>query len=181
VAANAAQSHMNKFHANALKDLTHKFATIKDGTNVTEADKELWEYFATMYKNLNKGIKGRGKHRKVNIVGSMTPMSPVSPGAAVPSHLSGRPSPPIHHPHHQHPHPHQSQQHLHHPHQSQYHAPAHPNSLAAYNMSRPAAHGHGHEMMVPHESHPHYMFEVKEEHDVVTPSSANTLYDERGY
>ena len=29
------------------------------------ADKELWEYFANLYKNSNKGIKGRGKDRKV--------------------------------------------------------------------------------------------------------------------
>jgi hypothetical protein len=28
-------------------------------------DKELWEYFADPYKNSNKGIKGRGKDRKV--------------------------------------------------------------------------------------------------------------------
>ncbi len=28
-------------------------------------DKELWEYFANLYKNSNKGIKGRGKDRKV--------------------------------------------------------------------------------------------------------------------
>lgn len=28
-------------------------------------DKELWEYFATLYKNSNKGIKGRGKDRRI--------------------------------------------------------------------------------------------------------------------
>jgi len=32
---------------------------------VNAADKELWEYFANLYKNSNKGIKGRGKDRKV--------------------------------------------------------------------------------------------------------------------
>jgi hypothetical protein len=32
---------------------------------VHAADKELWEYFANLYKNSNKGIKGRGKDRKV--------------------------------------------------------------------------------------------------------------------
>jgi len=32
---------------------------------VHAADKELWEYFANLYKNSNKGIKGYGKDRKV--------------------------------------------------------------------------------------------------------------------
>jgi len=38
---------------------------MKDGDLVNAADKELWEYFADLYKNSNKGIKGRGKDRKV--------------------------------------------------------------------------------------------------------------------
>lgn len=38
---------------------------MKEGDFVHAADKELWEYFATLYKNANKGIKGRGKDRKV--------------------------------------------------------------------------------------------------------------------
>lgn len=29
-------------------------------------DKELWEYFASLYKNSNKGIKGRGKDRRIS-------------------------------------------------------------------------------------------------------------------
>jgi len=45
--------------------LTNKFASIKDGDIVHAADKELWEYFANLYKNSNKGIKGRGKDHKV--------------------------------------------------------------------------------------------------------------------
>ena len=32
---------------------------------VSESDKELWEYFSTLYKNSNKGIKGRGKDRRI--------------------------------------------------------------------------------------------------------------------
>jgi hypothetical protein len=45
--------------------LTQKFATIKEGDPVTYQDKELWEYFAKLYKNSNKGIKGRGKDRRI--------------------------------------------------------------------------------------------------------------------
>ncbi|EHL00021.1 putative Asparagine-rich zinc finger protein AZF1 [Glarea lozoyensis 74030] len=55
----------NKFHAATIRKLTSKFASIKDGDIVHSADKELWEYFANLYKNSNKGIKGRGKDRKV--------------------------------------------------------------------------------------------------------------------
>jgi hypothetical protein len=29
-------------------------------------DRQLWEYFATLYKNSNKGIKGRGKDRRIS-------------------------------------------------------------------------------------------------------------------
>lgn len=32
-------------------------------------DKELWEYFAALYKNSNKGIKGRGKDRRISTTG----------------------------------------------------------------------------------------------------------------
>lgn len=32
---------------------------------MSESDRELWEYFSTLYKNSNKGIKGRGKDRRI--------------------------------------------------------------------------------------------------------------------
>ncbi|PVH73190.1 hypothetical protein DL98DRAFT_552790 [Cadophora sp. DSE1049] len=59
------KSHQNKFHIKTITDLTSKFASIQDDDIVPQADKELWEYFANLYKNSNKGIKGRGKDRKV--------------------------------------------------------------------------------------------------------------------
>ena len=59
------QSHQNKFHSHVLQDLTAKFASIKDGDEVPAVDKDLWEYFSELYKNSNKGIKGRGKGRKI--------------------------------------------------------------------------------------------------------------------
>jgi hypothetical protein len=63
------KSHQNKFHAKVLQDLTSKFASMEDGDGVAPADKELWEYFSTLYKNSNKGIKGRGKDRRIQMVG----------------------------------------------------------------------------------------------------------------
>ena len=39
---------------------------MREGDPVTAADKELWAYFAALYKNSNKGIKGRGKDRRIS-------------------------------------------------------------------------------------------------------------------
>ncbi|KAF2819126.1 zinc finger protein-like protein OZF [Ophiobolus disseminans] len=72
------KSHQNKFHAATLKYLTQKFATISPGDYVSQADKELWEYFASLYKNSNKGIKGRGKDRRISAVSSSTSSHPSS-------------------------------------------------------------------------------------------------------
>lgn len=40
------------------------------GDWVSKEDKELWEYFASLYKNSNKGIKGRGKDRRISAMSS---------------------------------------------------------------------------------------------------------------
>ncbi|KAF2733497.1 zinc finger protein OZF [Polyplosphaeria fusca] len=76
------KSHQNKFHASTLRHLTQKFATLGAGDYVTEQDKELWEYFASLYKNSNKGIKGRGKDRRI----SAPPNSAVS--SSYPSNMN---------------------------------------------------------------------------------------------
>ncbi|RKF53293.1 Zinc finger protein 79 [Golovinomyces cichoracearum] len=68
------KSHQNKFHTATLRALTTKFASVQERDNVHAADKELWEYFANLYKNSNKGIKGRGKDRKVGTVHPITNM-----------------------------------------------------------------------------------------------------------
>jgi hypothetical protein len=62
------KSHQNKFHASTLRYLTQKFGTIGPGDYVSPEDKQLWEYFASLYKNSNKGIKGRGKDRRISAV-----------------------------------------------------------------------------------------------------------------
>jgi len=62
------KSHQNKFHANVLRNLTLRFASLREGDTVSMADKELWEYFSTLYKNSNKGIKGRGKDRRISTI-----------------------------------------------------------------------------------------------------------------
>jgi len=64
-ANNISQTHQNRYHVATIRALTTKFASIKDGNIVRDSEKELWEYFANLYKNSNKGIKGRGKDCKV--------------------------------------------------------------------------------------------------------------------
>ncbi|EWY99350.1 hypothetical protein IWW34DRAFT_96520 [Fusarium oxysporum f. sp. albedinis] len=71
------KTHQNNFHKKTLKKLTMKFANIiASGEEVSEADRELFEYFAAHYKNSNKGIKGRGKARTVADRKAKTSQSP---------------------------------------------------------------------------------------------------------
>lgn len=61
------KSHQNKFHKQTLVNLSERFAGV-DGKFVAPEEKELMSYFQGLYKNSNKGIKGRGKGRKVEIL-----------------------------------------------------------------------------------------------------------------
>ncbi len=38
---------------------------MREGDGVSAADKDLWDYFTSLYKHSNKGIKGRGKDRRI--------------------------------------------------------------------------------------------------------------------
>ncbi|KAI9661628.1 MAG: hypothetical protein M1821_008866 [Bathelium mastoideum] len=80
------KSHQNKFHTSTLRALTQKFATIREGDAVTTADKELWEYFSTLYKNSNKGIKGRGKDRRISAVSTSPSSASASSVATIRRH-----------------------------------------------------------------------------------------------
>ncbi|KAK5787506.1 hypothetical protein VI817_010003 [Penicillium citrinum] len=60
------KSHQNKFHSSTLRTLTLRFSQISEHGPANPQDRELWEYFATLYKNSNKGIKGRGKDRRIS-------------------------------------------------------------------------------------------------------------------
>jgi hypothetical protein len=64
------KAHMNKFHKETLARLSDQFAH-KDEL---PEEAELREYFQSLYKHSNKGIKGRGKGRKVELI--VTPDQP---------------------------------------------------------------------------------------------------------
>lgn len=57
------KSHQNKFHLPTLTSLTQKLASITGDAlaQLPKEEKELLDYFAKLYKNSNKGIRGRGK------------------------------------------------------------------------------------------------------------------------
>ena len=60
------KSHQNKFHLNTLNELTTKLAELtKEQINqLPTHEQELLHYFKELYKNSNKGIKGRGKREE---------------------------------------------------------------------------------------------------------------------
>jgi hypothetical protein len=162
------KSHQNKFHAKTIKRLTQKFAQLKDYDKASKAERELWEYFATLYKNSNKGIKGRGKDRKVD---PGPHASPVTPRPTVQTHVM-----PVHHvqtsPGHHY----------------QYAPPAMQLPLPAPGLSHPAAYTMGRSAFpngsVPmghRDSQPDYqMFEVGDGTAVVGPphsSNPNAIYE----
>ncbi|KAI1823169.1 hypothetical protein F4861DRAFT_531771 [Xylaria intraflava] len=62
------KTHQNNYHKEELRELELKFANVRSVDEMTEADRELWDYFLTVHKNSNKGIKGRGKECRVELI-----------------------------------------------------------------------------------------------------------------
>ncbi|CCC10751.1 hypothetical protein SMACR_04411 [Sordaria macrospora] len=125
--------HQNKYHNETIKALAARFDTIEDWSTVSKEDMEIFKDFAVVHKNSNKGIKGRGKHRKVKSVPQSSPTSPTghSPLPNIMASQYPLPSGPglshlLHSPHPLHPPLH---------HQG-------PSHSAMYGMPRPGFHGH---------------------------------------
>ncbi|KAI0977444.1 hypothetical protein F4678DRAFT_477478 [Xylaria arbuscula] len=62
------KTHQNNYHKEELRELELKFSNMRSVTEMTEADRELWNYFLDVHKNSNKGIKGRGKECRVELL-----------------------------------------------------------------------------------------------------------------
>jgi hypothetical protein len=60
------KSHQNKFHVETIRNLKLRFENFEEGDVVDSWEKEMWEYFGSLYKNCNRGIKGRGKDRRIS-------------------------------------------------------------------------------------------------------------------
>lgn len=64
------KTHQNKFHLSTLTRLTNNFASLTGEALVQlpKEEKDLMDYFANLYKNSNKGIRGRGKVKPLLMV-----------------------------------------------------------------------------------------------------------------
>ncbi|KAK8136295.1 C2H2 transcription factor [Apiospora sp. TS-2023a] len=193
------KSHQNKFHTKTLMELTEKFATMSAAelNSLPKDERKVFDDFAIIYKNLNKGIKGRGRDRNV---APAVPRSHPHGGqglVAPPSHHMAQQqhTPPMHphmtagsvpqlpqlpHPAElQHPHHHGLPAHQHH-HEGDYHS---------YVMMRQHQHhqhqhnnpGQQHHMMVGRNNRPYEIMDVDQESlsgSGATPSSTGTFYEE---
>ncbi|SPQ21086.1 cde855a6-0318-4496-a2f5-645bfa3dfa69 [Thermothielavioides terrestris] len=74
-------SHQNTYHVEAIEAFHAKLASIEDKSMITEEDKEMARYITEVHNLANKGIKGRGKGRKVKRLLPL-PMQPSSAAAA---------------------------------------------------------------------------------------------------
>jgi len=83
------KSHQNKFHADTIRRLKARFETYVEGDVVAEWEKEMWEYFGGLYKNCNKGIKGRGKDRRISTTASVPSLTSDSSHGSMSSVSSG--------------------------------------------------------------------------------------------
>jgi len=58
------KAHQNRFHQEAIKRLTDQLARLSgpgDIAMLPKEERELLKYFAGLYKNMNRGIRGRGR------------------------------------------------------------------------------------------------------------------------
>lgn len=58
------KAHQNTAHRHALQAFTVKLQSGVKVDDLPEEEKEMFEYFCSLYKNSNRGIKGRGKGTK---------------------------------------------------------------------------------------------------------------------
>ncbi|KAI1632070.1 hypothetical protein F4809DRAFT_629508 [Biscogniauxia mediterranea] len=159
------KNHHNNSHKDAILELTRRFSNLKPGDKVSDADRELFQYFAILYKNSNKGIKGRGKGCNVEVFSHKGEKLP-EPGQS--QHFV-----------HQNPPLHQLPQHI--PFQS------HPNlPMGVNHFSVPRNGGQPHNMLPPRYGRgpPYDMYEMEQSSSssgTLTPPSSgspSTIYEE---
>jgi hypothetical protein len=78
------KTHQNKYHKSTVAKYTQIFMQYAGSDEMPVEHREMWEYFKEHYKNSNKGIKGRGKHRVVAVKNKGEPKLP-RPVSAAPS------------------------------------------------------------------------------------------------
>ncbi|KAK6952215.1 hypothetical protein Daesc_006748 [Daldinia eschscholtzii] len=59
------KTHHNAYHRETIKRLTQKVQNMTGSEELSDEERKIYKHFTELYKNLNKGIKGRGPGRKV--------------------------------------------------------------------------------------------------------------------
>ncbi|KAL9941684.1 hypothetical protein D7B24_006600 [Verticillium nonalfalfae] len=62
------KNHQNKYHGDTIGRLVDWIVSLTDVDALSPEDSDLLWYFSNIYKNSNKGIKGRGRDRRVSKV-----------------------------------------------------------------------------------------------------------------
>ncbi|KAF3345190.1 hypothetical protein VdG2_06664 [Verticillium dahliae VDG2] len=62
------KNHQNKYHGDTIDRLVDWIVSLTDIDALSPEDSDLLWYFSNIYKNSNKGIKGRGRDRRVSKV-----------------------------------------------------------------------------------------------------------------
>jgi hypothetical protein len=78
------QNHQDKFHREFAEALVFEISQVQDWASAPNELRAWAEYLAPLYKNLNKGIKGRGRGIAVTPM-ALLPHSPPSSPEATPS------------------------------------------------------------------------------------------------
>ncbi|KAI0855426.1 hypothetical protein F4860DRAFT_507485 [Xylaria cubensis] len=159
------KTHQNNYHKDELHQLEMKFSNIYSIAEMTQNDRELWDYFLTVHKNSNKGIKGRGKECRVELV----------------THAAANALPPSHHHHHQY--ALQSPVELHHQHAAPFPiSHSLPNSIgfSHFSMQRPNL---GQDFLVARGGHGYDVYDMDQasiSSGTITPaSSPGGMYEEQ--
>ncbi|KAK2021901.1 hypothetical protein LX32DRAFT_223241 [Colletotrichum zoysiae] len=72
------KNHQNKYHEKTLMEMTDWIMSISDIDTLSDDHRDMYWYFANLYKNSNKGIKGRGKDCRVSNRGENSRTAPSS-------------------------------------------------------------------------------------------------------
>ncbi|KAL2196243.1 C2H2 transcription factor [Corynascus similis CBS 632.67] len=137
----AVWAHQNTYHVEEIEAFNAKLAAVKDKSMISEEDKEMAKYLVDVHNLANKGIKGRGKGRKVKRVLMLHPPQHQTSPSTSPVSTIGHTAPyQMNLPTHPFPHMHigqQQQQQQHQQQQQQQQPLAH--SIPYYGLSNPAA------------------------------------------
>ncbi len=79
------QSHQNSYHVDEIETFKAHIASVQDKSSLSPADLDMASYIMTVHNLANKGIKGRGKGRKVDrVVTTPVPLPLPPPSTTIP-------------------------------------------------------------------------------------------------